>query len=66
MSGPAPRPRRYRVGVIPGDGVGPEVIAHPIGAVWSAGMLLDDLGGRATTDEVGVALVQAIEPPTGA
>ena len=141
MSAAAVRPRRYRVAVIPGDGVGPEVIAHgcrvleraaslhgfqveaasanlhpgrrpnlfepvhgsapdiagrgianPIGAVWSAGMLLDDLGeqhaasavlaaiervleagvhtpdlgGRATTDEVGDALVQAIGPATGA
>jgi tartrate dehydrogenase/decarboxylase / D-malate dehydrogenase len=62
--------------------------ANPIGAVWSASMLLDDLGeeragaavlaaiervleaglhtpdlgGRATTREVGGAIVEAIEP----
>jgi tartrate dehydrogenase/decarboxylase/D-malate dehydrogenase len=64
-------------------------IANPVGAVWSASMLLEDLGereaaagvlaaiervleagvhtpdlgGRATTSEVGEALVRAIEPP---
>ncbi len=64
-------------------------IANPVGAVWSASMLLEDLGereaaaavldtiervleagvhtpdlgGRATTDEVGESLVRAIEPP---
>jgi len=39
------------------------VIANPIGAVWSASMLhTPDLGGRATTGEVGDALVEAIEP----
>jgi tartrate dehydrogenase/decarboxylase/D-malate dehydrogenase len=39
------------------------VIANPIGAVWSASMLhTPDLGGRATTSEVGDALVEAIEP----
>ena len=34
--------------------------------VLEAGVHTPDLGGRATTDEVGDALVQAIGPATGA
>ena len=39
-----------------------QAIANPIGAVWSAGMLLDDLGEEPAAS----AVLAAIEPPTGA
>jgi isocitrate/isopropylmalate dehydrogenase len=62
----------YRIAVLAGDGIGPEVIAEAlkalrgarietaVDAVTRAGRLTPDLGGPGTTDAVGDAVVAAL------
>ncbi|MEA3088159.1 MAG: tartrate dehydrogenase/decarboxylase / D-malate dehydrogenase [Paraburkholderia sp.] len=79
--------KKYRIAVIPGDGIAGKNIANPLAMIWSAAMMLDfpghqegkerqahdailaaieatviegphtgDLGGKASTTEVGQAV----------
>jgi len=45
----------YRIAVIPGDGVGPEVSAEAA-AVLADGRIRGDIGGTNSTSEVGEAI----------
>jgi isocitrate/isopropylmalate dehydrogenase len=59
---------RYRIAVIPGDGIGKEVMSEgqrvlerSIERLLVAGPRTRDLGGRASTTEVGHAIANMIE-----
>jgi isocitrate/isopropylmalate dehydrogenase len=51
----------YRIAVLAGDGIGPEVVAEALEVVTRAGRVLTpDLGGPGTTGAVGDAVVAAL------
>ena len=62
--------RTCRMAVIPGDGIGPEVVQEGIRVIETAIQAVfadpifptQDLGGKATTKEAGRAVVAALPP----